>query len=219
MGFNRLLQLYKDLEDKFERIGGYTIPSSVIPRDSTMSIITVSSILSPEDLGDGFRIQEPYWLLCLRVLGFFITVYYGNLETIPYTKRRHFVLLSRAMERSLGESQFEQMKAAFKGKILPAVHPESVRVRLIAKDIIDALQRGLKQENVWSDLGYASEAAIGAPEGSGNETLMALRDSGAGKMEGKWYREDEILDDKWVERSRKKVRNRGPKQISRIWMD
>ncbi|XP_022922484.1 uncharacterized protein LOC111430479 isoform X1 [Cucurbita moschata] len=155
--------------------------------------------------------QDPRTVLVVVFAGsgVFITVYYGNLETIPYTKRRHFVLLSRAMERSLGESQFEQMKAAFKGKILPAVHPESVRVRLIAKDMIDALQRGLKQENVWSDLGYASEAAIGAPEGSGNETLMALRDSGAGKMEGKWYREDEILDDKWVERSRKKGEKQG----------
>ncbi|XP_004148121.1 uncharacterized protein LOC101206881 [Cucumis sativus] len=150
--------------------------------------------------------QDPRTLLIVVVLGsgVFITVYYGNLETVPYTKRRHFVLLSKPMERKIGESEFEQMKAAFKGKILPAIHPESVRVRLIAKDIIEALQRGLRQENVWNDLGYASEAVIGAPEGSGHETLMALKDSGSEKLEGKWYREDEILDDKWVEHSRKK---------------
>ncbi|XP_038877447.1 mitochondrial metalloendopeptidase OMA1 [Benincasa hispida] len=155
--------------------------------------------------------QDPRTVLIVVVAGsgVFITVYYGNLETVPYTKRRHFVLLSRTMERRLGESQFEQMKAAFKGKILPAVHPESVRVRLIAKDIIEALQRGLRQENVWSDLGYASEAVIGVPEGSGRETLMALRDSGAEKLEGKWYREDEIHDDKWVEHSRKKGQEKG----------
>lgn len=155
--------------------------------------------------------QNPRTVLIVVIAGsgVFVTVYYGNLETIPYTKRRHFVLLSRAMERRLGESQFEQMKAAFKGKILPALHPESVRVRLIAKDIIEALQRGLKQENVWSDLGYASEAVIGTPEGSGHETLMALRDSGAEKVEGKWYREDEILDDNWVEDSRKKGQEQG----------
>ncbi|XP_022968009.1 uncharacterized protein LOC111467384 [Cucurbita maxima] len=155
--------------------------------------------------------EDPRNLLIVVIAGsgVCVTVYYGNLETIPYTKRRHFVLLSRAMERRLGESQFEQMKAAFKGKILPAVHPESVRVRLIAKDIIEALQRGLRQENVWSDLGYASEAVMGAPEGSGHETLMALRSSGAEKMEDKWYGEDEILDDKWVESSRKKGQEKG----------
>lgn len=156
--------------------------------------------------------QDPRTLLIVVVAGsgVFITVYYGNLETIPYTKRRHFVLLSKPMERKIGESEFEQMKAAFKGKILPAIHPESVRIRLIAKDIIEALQRGLRQENVWSDLGYASEAVIGAPEGSGHETLIALRDSGNEKLEGKWYREDEILDDKWVEHSRKKGQGSQP---------
>jgi hypothetical protein len=39
---------------------------------------------------------------------------------------------------------------------LPALNPESVRVRLIAQDIIEALQRGFKGEQVWSDMGYAS---------------------------------------------------------------
>lgn len=80
--------------------------------------------------------------------GVAISVYFGNSETIPYTKRSHFVLLSRAMERRLGETQFDQLKASFKGKILPAIHPESIRVRLIAKDIIEALQRGLRHEQV-----------------------------------------------------------------------
>ena len=67
----------------------------------------------------------------------FITVYFGNLETVPYTKRTHFMLLSKSMERRLGETQFEQMKAAFKGKILPAIHPDSVRVRLIGSNCGD----------------------------------------------------------------------------------
>ncbi|KAK8495121.1 hypothetical protein V6N12_047117 [Hibiscus sabdariffa] len=41
-------------------------------------------------------------------------------------------------------------------KILPAIHPESVRVRLIAKNIIDSLQRGLSHDQIWHDLVYAS---------------------------------------------------------------
>ncbi|KAK7314921.1 hypothetical protein VNO77_33451 [Canavalia gladiata] len=139
--------------------------------------------------------------------GVFITVYFGNSETVPYTKRTHFILLSKAMERRLGESQFEQMKAAFKGKILPPIHPESVRVRMIAKDIIDALQRGLKKEQVWSDLGYASEHAM-LVEGDGKEMLNALAGSGE-KVEERWHKEDEILDDKWVQQSRKKGQERG----------
>ncbi|KAL5570100.1 hypothetical protein UlMin_026675 [Ulmus minor] len=142
--------------------------------------------------------------------GVVITVYFGNSETIPYTKRTHLVLLSKSMERKLGESQFNEMKAAFKGKILPAIHPESIRVRLIANDIVQALQRGLSHEQVWSDLGYASESYGAGQERSGKETLMALKEGGGEeKVHGKWFREDEILDDEWVQQTRKKGRERG----------
>jgi hypothetical protein len=151
--------------------------------------------------------QNPRYVLVVVLVGsgVLITAYYGNLETVPYTKRTHFVLLSKSMERRLGETQFEQMKAAFKGKILPAIHPESVRVRLIAKDIIEALQRGLRNEQVWSDLGYASESVGGVHEAKTHETLMALKE----REEGKWFKEDEILDDKWVQQCRKKGQERG----------
>lgn len=142
--------------------------------------------------------QNPRNLLIVSLVGstLVVTVYFGNLETIPYTKRTHFVLLSHEFEKRLGESQFKQMKAGFKGKILPAVHPDSVRVRLIAKDIIDALQRGLRKEQVWSDLEYATDPV----ESGGQEVLLALSQT----SEGNWRKEDEILDDKWVQQSRKK---------------
>lgn len=152
--------------------------------------------------------QNPRIVLIVVLVGSgaFITLYFGNLETVPYTKRTHFVLLSRSMERKLGETQFEQMKATFKGKILPAIHPESVRVRLISKEIIEALQRGLRNDQVWSDMGYASESVgDGGYEGRSQETLMALKES----EEGKWFKDDEILDDKWVQQSRKKGQERG----------
>lgn len=136
----------------------------------------------------------------------FITVYVGNLETVPYTKRKHLVLLSRNLERQLGESNFQDVKKEYKGKILPAIHPDSVRVRLISKKIIEALQRGLSPEKVWSDPGFVSETAAGTTETGGQETLVvALSESN----EEKWAREDEILDDKWVQESRKKGRERG----------
>ncbi|EXC20881.1 Mitochondrial metalloendopeptidase OMA1 [Morus notabilis] len=155
-------------------------------------------------------LQNPRTVLIVVVVGsgVLITVYFGNLETVPYTKRRHFVLLSKPMERKLGETQFEQMKTAFKGKILPAIHPESVRVRLIANDIIKALQRGLRHERVWNDLDYASSENYGAPdeEEAARDTLIALKET---EKEEKWFRDEEILDDKWVQETRRKGQERG----------
>ncbi|KAK1307295.1 hypothetical protein QJS10_CPA10g00747 [Acorus calamus] len=150
--------------------------------------------------------QNPRAVFAVVVLGagVAITVYFGNLETVPYTKRTHFVLLSMSMERQLGESQFEQIKVGFRGKILPPYHPESVRVRLIAKDIIGALQRGLRKERVWSDLEYAAPESLRSASGSrdGLVALMGAKDH--------WYGEkDELLDDKWVQSSRKTGQARG----------
>lgn len=138
--------------------------------------------------------------------GVVITVYFGNLETIPYTKRTHFVLLSSRTEKSMGDSQFENIKTQFKGKILPAIHPDSIRVRLIAKEIIEALQRGLKKEQVWTDVDYSPDN-VGGKEIGGDQTLTVLLDS----AEGHWSKEDEVLDDKWVQQSRKKGEERGVK--------
>jgi len=139
--------------------------------------------------------------------GVFITVYFGNMETVPYTKRTHLILMPKEMEKKIGEREFEKMKAGFKGKLLPAMHPESVRVRMIANDIIEALKRGLSKENVWSDIDYASENTVFGEE-KGKETISALTENG-GNVEGNWHREDEILDDKWVQKSRKKGQERG----------
>ncbi|KAF6140553.1 hypothetical protein GIB67_035580 [Kingdonia uniflora] len=138
--------------------------------------------------------------------GVLITLYFGNLETIPYTKRKHFIILSHSLERQIGEKQFEQLKAEYKNRILPALHPESIRVRLIAKDIIEALQRGLRNEHVWRDPGYASTDV-----GVGHEAAWGF----GGDMEGKigedddWHSEDEVLNDKWVQKSRQEGQARG----------
>ncbi|XP_059667007.1 mitochondrial metalloendopeptidase OMA1 isoform X2 [Cornus florida] len=152
--------------------------------------------------------RNPKYVLTVVLLGsgVVITVYFGNLENVPYTNRKHFVLLSRSAERQIGEAEFQKMKKAFRGKILPAIHPESVRVQLIAKDIINALERGLRTEQVWTDPGYADSGGM-HESGGEHETLAALIDS----PEGKWHREDEILDDSWVQQSRKKGKQRGTK--------
>ncbi|XP_068650780.1 mitochondrial metalloendopeptidase OMA1 isoform X2 [Aristolochia californica] len=146
--------------------------------------------------------------------GIVITVYVGNLETVPYTKRTHFVLLSKNVERQIGEAQFEQIKKSYKGKLLPAIHPESVRVRMIAKDIIDALKRGIKHQQGWSDLEYGTES-WGMPSTThGGTQSVAAALSEEGKLETQWSRADEILDDDWVQKSRKKGQERGSQPMT-----
>ncbi|GAU37146.1 hypothetical protein TSUD_293030 [Trifolium subterraneum] len=155
--------------------------------------------------------QNPKNIMIVVVVGsgVFITVCFGNMETVPYTKRTHVILMSNTLEKMIGESEFEKIKVGFKRKLLPAMHPESVRVTMIANDIVNALKRGVSQENenVWSDLGYASENTTMSEE-NGRETLHALTEN-EGNVEGNWHRDDEVLDDKWVQKSRKKGEKRG----------
>ncbi|MED6108215.1 hypothetical protein PIB30_021510 [Stylosanthes scabra] len=142
--------------------------------------------------------------------GILMTMYFGNLETVPYTKRTHCILLSKALERQLGDVQFELTKALYKRKILPPEHPDSVRIRMILKEIIDALQIGLSKEQVWSDGCYTSAPATGFEGHTERESLKSLTDASAdGKEESGWREEDEILDDSWVQQSRKKGHEKG----------
>ncbi|XWS28218.1 hypothetical protein CRYUN_Cryun25bG0047200 [Craigia yunnanensis] len=99
----------------------------------------------------------------------------------------------------MGETQFEQLKANFKGKILPEKHPKSVRVSLIDKEIIDPLQRGLNHDQIWSYLEYASSDSS-LRHDSGHDILAALSER-EGKLGMNWSHEDVILDDKWVQQS------------------
>ncbi|KMS98943.1 hypothetical protein BVRB_3g067440 [Beta vulgaris subsp. vulgaris] len=95
------------------------------------------------------------------------------------------------LERRYGEFRFEKRKEDFKGKILPAIHPDSVRVRLISKDIIESLGRGISHERAWS--------------------TKALTEGMDEKVPRDWHKEEEVLDDKWVKDSRKKGEKHGAK--------
>ncbi|KAG9149684.1 hypothetical protein Leryth_012408 [Lithospermum erythrorhizon] len=80
-----------------------------------------------------------YWIILLAV-----TVCFGRLEKIPYSKRRHLVILPPGLERMLGEFVFKHQKAKYVKRILPETDPKSVRVKAIANDIIEAIQRDVK---------------------------------------------------------------------------
>lgn len=172
------------------------------------------------------RRQAPRWYQNPRIVvvvvlvggGAALTLYYGNIETVPYTKRSHFVLLSPSVERQLGEAQFNELKSALRGKILPALHPDSIRVRLISKQIIEAVQRGFSHgDRRWGDIDYASEqpsselAYSVSPEKS-RGTIRALSSS---DEEVRWSKEDEVLDDEWVHHSRKEGKARGSQSATR----
>lgn len=136
------------------------------------------------------RNQIPRWYQNPRIIatlllaggGTVLTIYYGNLETVPYTKRSHLVLLSPSLERQLGEAQFNEIKSSLRSKILPPLHPDAIRVRLISKQIIEAVQRGFGPE----------DRRWGAIE----------RDE-----EVRWRKEEEIVDE-WVRDSREKGKAR-----------
>ncbi|KAL3834557.1 hypothetical protein ACJIZ3_009293 [Penstemon smallii] len=162
-----------------------------------------------------FQNPRNVFIVVLVGSGVSITVYFGNLETVPYTKRTHFVILSSSLERDLGDRQFKQLKQQYKGKILPALHPDSIRVQKISQEIIEALQKGLRKEQVWSDIKYSPESVGFVNEASGHEKVKALSDKIADEETlhtvDNWIKDDEILDDKWVQQSRKKGKEKGMK--------
>ncbi|KAK0597316.1 hypothetical protein LWI29_023993 [Acer saccharum] len=141
-------------------------------------------------IGKRYFSVDRYWLenfTCVLVaFGAAITYYFRHLETVPYTNRTRFVIMSKAMEKRGGESQFQHWKASFKDQILPATHQDSVRVMLISKEIIEALQRELSLENVGS-VRYASSET---DEGRAHDTLT---EGGEGRIDGKLGKEDQIL--------------------------
>ncbi|CAM8962395.1 unnamed protein product [Rhodiola kirilowii] len=92
--------------------------------------------------------SKPMWfqnhrnaLLCS---GAFAALYLWNLETVPYTNRKDSMLLSRMFDYWLGELLFRYgAKEMYQGKILPENHQTSIRVKLIANNVIEAaLQKG-----------------------------------------------------------------------------
>ncbi|GAQ89671.1 Peptidase family M48 family protein [Klebsormidium nitens] len=85
-------------------------------------------------------------LIIVGVAGGGLYIYYvTHLEEVPYTHRKHFIAISPATERALGEQQFQQIKLQFADDILPNNHPETRRVRKIASRIIDAATAGVDE--------------------------------------------------------------------------
>lgn len=63
-------------------------------------------------------------------------------QTVPFTMRRHTLLLPVGAELTMGQKSYEQvLNQNYKGKILPESHPDSKLVQRIASRIIDAVEQ------------------------------------------------------------------------------
>ncbi|XP_028797469.1 mitochondrial metalloendopeptidase OMA1-like [Neltuma alba] len=95
------------------------------------------------------RLRRWFLVGLLIYSGVCAKIYYDHLESVPYHKRTRLILISESQLRSSGETYFKGKSESFGDRILPDAHPESIRVRRIAQDIIDAceaeIQRGGSQ--------------------------------------------------------------------------
>lgn len=92
-------------------------------------------------------------LFCSSV---FVTLYATQLERIPYSKRYHWVLgppeVSEPFVRQMGDTMLEKLEEKYKGSIVPPNSPQSIRMKSILKEIVEAMNSGLKLPNSgkWS---------------------------------------------------------------------
>ncbi|WVZ73781.1 hypothetical protein U9M48_022057 [Paspalum notatum var. saurae] len=177
------------------------------------------------------RRRGPRWYHDTRKLtaAFLITgggvafVYFGHLESVPYSNRSHLIIISPKIERQLGESQFAQLKKELGPKILPPLHPDSIRVRLIASEIVRAVHRGLAGRGGHQRLvgaSFGEDASYGYGDISGDAAIRDRDADAASAMLGgsprkdaraaaAAQRDDEVLDDRWVTESRSRGKARG----------
>ncbi|XP_074363353.1 mitochondrial metalloendopeptidase OMA1-like [Apium graveolens] len=75
------------------------------------------------------------------MLGLGVIVLVSCWETVPYSKRRHLVIIPASKDKRFGDYLSKNQD---EDKILPLDHPHSVRVRSISNKILQALQSDLK---------------------------------------------------------------------------
>ncbi|TVU28424.1 hypothetical protein EJB05_19941, partial [Eragrostis curvula] len=107
-----------------------------------------------------------------------LAIYLSNLEPVPYTNRAQFIILPLKLELRLGELVLDELKKEMKsGQVLPPLHPDSVRVRRIASEIVGAVDRGLADHRRPVMLGAfpREEAGAGAVARLDEEALLGAK--------------------------------------------
>lgn len=148
-------------------------------------------------------------LITIATTGFCTSIYFANRETVPYTFRTHFVLISPDLELRMVESQFQSLKEEWKPLILPPFHPETVRVRRIAKDIIKAVLEGVQlEESQAIELEHGGHVRM---RKGGDLDVTVWQQDPEYPVSAQWGDKDENLDDQWMNKSRKKGLKKGAK--------
>ncbi|CAM6128675.1 unnamed protein product [Calypogeia fissa] len=139
-------------------------------------------------------------VIIVAIVGGVLVIYYAHLEVVPYTHRKHVVLISPRLEKAIGDQSFEMLMKEYKGRLLPPFHPQSLRVRKIAEEIIEALYLGVGVSDYKK------------PDPAGLDIIDLTKELGPlHKITEKpllepygthTHTEDEIMDELWVDKSR-----------------
>eukprot|EP00250_Pteridium_aquilinum_P020656 c24899_g1_i3 orf=159-1286(-) len=162
---------------------------------------------------DGFHRRQwstqQYVLIAVATTGLCASVYFSNREVVPYTYRKHFVLIPPDYEMLMVERQFKSLKEEWKHLILPPFHPQSIRVRRIAKDVIKAVFEGIQHEDSSAtQLEHGDEVHI--PK-KGDTGVLVWRENIDSPGTAQWGSKEEVMDDQWMNKSRKKGLKQGSK--------
>ncbi len=124
--------------------------------------------------GGGARIPPILFI----VLGLGGGYYLFHLERVPQTGRWRFIDCSPATERQMGLDTYKQTLQEYRGKVLPAHHPQSKMVKRVADRIVASLE----ESGMHSEHANVNGSRDGTRHGSGHEDqafLNSTRKSGA----------------------------------------
>ncbi|XP_039142997.1 uncharacterized protein LOC120280288 [Dioscorea cayenensis subsp. rotundata] len=103
-------------------------------------------------------ILQPLAVLLGVIVGGGGIIYYRYFETVPFSNNSRLVIVSPLAERDISEIEFQKLKNGLEGRILPGNHPDTIRVRRISENIIEAIQPCLNHDKrQWGNLSYAFE--------------------------------------------------------------
>ncbi|XP_024537560.1 mitochondrial metalloendopeptidase OMA1 [Selaginella moellendorffii] len=165
----------------------------------------------------GGGVSQKFLLVAGCIGGFMVYFYYTHLEVVPYTNRKHLVLISPQMEAMLGETTFNNMKKQFQNRILPPYHPAVVRVARIAQNSINSAMEGIHATGK-NQLEYTPDVSKKLPSARSRDYVLGPAEDVEQPTffmklgEKDLYRENEsAVDDVWVEDCRKTAKEKGRK--------
>ncbi|KAI4967201.1 hypothetical protein ZWY2020_029530 [Hordeum vulgare] len=120
------------------------------------------------------------------VCGVVVTVCYGTFETVPYTNRRHFIVLTLKGELRFGDWVFNGEKKKLGDKVLPPSHPDFVGTNSPATQTPDKGQRRRHHDFPATNASADERPTVSTPS--------PRRSSAAGRSLAV-HNDDKLLDD------------------------